>query len=101
VLPYAFCAIAEIILILNKREFPGKRIAKLCVIPALAFAYSLYVIYGAGSLQIAIGFFLSVLGLPVYIIVHKRLMKAREETARDAVEESTPATEAPAPTPGD
>jgi len=101
VLPYAFCAIAEIILILNKREFPGKRIAKLCVIPALAFAYSLYVIYGAGSLQIAIGFFLSVLGLPVYIIVHKRLMRAREEADGDRKRQAEAIQESTGPAPAD
>lgn len=82
VLPYAFCSIAEVILIVRDKA-AGKttHIAKLLVIPGIAFVYSLYIVKGAGASSIVWGLFLMLFGLPLYAFLQNRAA-AGPEAAR-------------------
>ena len=73
VLPYAFCSIAEVILVVRDRA-AGRttRVAKLLVIPSIAFIYSLYIVKGAGASSIVWGLFLMLFGLPLYAFLQNR-----------------------------
>ena len=65
--PYAFCSLAGFIT--NRGEPRGKQGAVPSAIAALAFAYSLWAIGGAGAEVVYWGFLLLIAGLPVYVWV--------------------------------
>jgi basic amino acid/polyamine antiporter, APA family len=66
--PYIFCALAEFMLYLrNPSAYGGRGLGRSGVIAALAFAYSLWAIYGAGADIVYYGFLLLVAGVPVYV----------------------------------
>ena len=94
VLPYAFCSVAEMILLFTRREFAGKRIARLVIIPALAFVYSLFIIGGSGAQSIEIGLLLMLVGLPAYALLLRSKDKTRRAEPRSAGE-SVPASHDP------
>jgi APA family basic amino acid/polyamine antiporter len=48
-------------------RFSGRRLALDATIAVLAFAYSFWMVYGAGETYIAQGFLLLLAGIPVYI----------------------------------
>lgn len=71
--PYAYATAAEVYMFFSERErFSGRRLARDTVIAALAFAYTIYAIVGAGTDVIAKGFILLMLGVPVYIYLKWR-----------------------------
>jgi APA family basic amino acid/polyamine antiporter len=81
--PYAFSAAAQGWLWLHERErFSPRRLVGDLVIASLAFAYSVWAIWGAGEEIIAKGFVLLLLGIPVYVWL----------TWRRPVEEPAPLT---------
>jgi APA family basic amino acid/polyamine antiporter len=66
--PYVFTTMAELMLFLTDRSrFDGKRLAGPAVIALLAFAYSLWALYGAGAEVVLWGTLLLLAGLPVYV----------------------------------
>jgi APA family basic amino acid/polyamine antiporter len=67
VLPYAFCSIAETVLV-ARDKVAGRtaHMARLLILPSIAFAYSLLIVKGAGAESIEWGLFLMLFGLPVY-----------------------------------
>jgi APA family basic amino acid/polyamine antiporter len=65
--PYAFCSLAGFIT--NRGGPPGRQAAAPSIIAALAFAYSLWAIGGAGAEVVYWGFLLLMAGLPVYVWV--------------------------------
>lgn len=65
--PYLFCSLAGFIT--NRGEPRGKQGAAPSIIGALAFAYSLWAIGGAGAEVVYWGFLLLIAGLPVYVWV--------------------------------
>jgi APA family basic amino acid/polyamine antiporter len=68
--PYAYAAAAEAVLLVTDRErFAAKRLVGASVVTALGFAYAVWVIIGAGTDVIAKGFILLLLGIPVYVII--------------------------------
>jgi APA family basic amino acid/polyamine antiporter len=72
--PYAFAAAAQLMLMFSDRErFSGRRLALDATIAVLAFAYSFWMIYGAGQEYIAQGFLLLMAGIPVYVFMKWRL----------------------------
>ena len=74
--PYAFAAAAQLMLMFTDRErFSGRRLALDTTIAILAFAYSFWMIYGAGQEYIAQGFLLLMAGIPVYVWVKWRNSK--------------------------
>jgi APA family basic amino acid/polyamine antiporter len=91
---YAYAAAAEVVLFFRERElFSWAKLTRDTVIAALAFAYSLWAIWGSGQEWLAKGFMLLLFGIPVYV-----WMKWRQST----LPEPPPATlpelvEAPEP----
>jgi APA family basic amino acid/polyamine antiporter len=67
--PYAFCSLAEFMRPRNAGSPPLSTSAS--AIAALAFAYALWAIGGAGADVVYWGFLLLMGGLPVYVWVHK------------------------------
>jgi basic amino acid/polyamine antiporter, APA family len=71
--PYAFAAAAQLMLMFREPErFSGRRLALDAAIAILAFAYSFWMIYGAGQEYIAQGFLLLMAGIPVYVFMKWR-----------------------------
>ncbi len=70
--PYAFSAMAELMLFIkNRAEFSGKRLLGSSVIAVIAFVYSGWTIYGAGAQTVLLGFLMLMLGIPVYVWLRK------------------------------
>lgn len=64
---YAFCTIAEIILLKKKSEkFNLGFLIKSSVISLIGFAYSIYAMYGTGAETVMWGFLLMLIGVPLY-----------------------------------
>ena len=71
--PYAFCAMAELLLLIQRRqEFNTKRLVGYSAVGILAFIYSVWTVYGAGAQAVLLGFILLLLGLPVYTWLRKQ-----------------------------
>ena len=67
---YAFSAAADIILLKNRpSEFNIFSFLKNSFFALLAFAYSIYAIYGTGATVVMYGFILMLLGIPVYLFM--------------------------------
>ena len=90
VLPYAFCSVAELILVFTNRDFTGKGVARLLIIPTLAFLYSLFMMYGSGPSTIMAGFFLMLIGLPVYALLRRSNMRDGQAPDPRHHQEGTP-----------
>jgi APA family basic amino acid/polyamine antiporter len=70
--PYVFCAMAEVMIFFTDREkFSGQRLGASIVIASLAFLYSLYAIIGSGATAVMWGFVLLLGGIPVYVWMRK------------------------------
>jgi APA family basic amino acid/polyamine antiporter len=68
VFPYALCAMAELVLLLRDPErLRGRRLAATTAVAGLAFAYSLWAIFGAGRDIVFWGFLLLLAGIPIYV----------------------------------
>jgi APA family basic amino acid/polyamine antiporter len=81
--PYAFCAMAELMIFIQDRpRFRGERLTGSVVIALAAFAYSVWAIYGSGARTVMFGFLLLLAGLPVY--VRLRWRQAAAQAAPDA-----------------
>jgi APA family basic amino acid/polyamine antiporter len=71
--PYAFSAGAQLMLMFKDPErFSGRRLMLDAAIALAAFAYSFWMVYGAGETYIAQGFLLLLAGIPVYIWIKWR-----------------------------
>lgn len=67
-IPYAYSAAAQMMLLVKDRErFSGGRLVKDVTIAGLAFAYSVWAIYGAGQEVVFYGLLLLLAGIPVYV----------------------------------
>ncbi|WP_027309120.1 amino acid permease [Caloramator sp. ALD01] len=65
---YSFTAAAEILLLKNKdKNFNLINFIKSSFISILAFAYSIYAIYGTGAEVVMYGFILMLIGIPFYV----------------------------------
>jgi len=75
--PYAFSAGAQLMLMFRDPErFSGRRLVLDATVAVLAFAYSFWMVYGAGESYIAQGFLLLLAGIPVYIWIKWRQAEA-------------------------
>jgi APA family basic amino acid/polyamine antiporter len=71
--PYAFCAVAELLLAVPKRdEADRRRLLITASIGLLAFVFSLLCIIGAGADTALRGFVGLLLGLPVFVWLQRR-----------------------------
>ena len=69
-LPYALCALAELMIYARDRErFEGRRLTGAVITALLGFAYALWTIAGAGQKTVYWGFVLLLAGLPMYVWV--------------------------------
>ena len=81
---YAYAAAAELVLFVRERElFTWAKLARDSVIAGLAFAYSVWAIWGSGEEWLAKGFMLLLFGIPVYIWMKWR----QEKTPVPAIED--------------
>lgn len=66
--PYAYCALGEIIIFVRHRErFNGRHLGKACLMSGLAFAYVLWAIAGAGRDVVYYGMLMLFAGVPLYV----------------------------------
>ena len=71
--PYAFCALAEIVIRLKRGETLADRsLAGIAGLGTLGFLYSLWAIYGSGEDVVFFGFLLLLAGIPVYVLIRLR-----------------------------
>jgi len=67
-IPYAFTAMAEVMIYLREPElFSGVRLGRSATLASFAFAYSLWAIGGAGRDTVFWGFLMLMCGIPVYV----------------------------------
>jgi len=65
---YAYAAAAEVVLFARERElFSWVKLTRDTVIASLAFAYSVWAIWGSGQEWLAKGFMLLLFGIPVFV----------------------------------
>ncbi|MTI43075.1 amino acid permease [Roseibium hamelinense] len=75
--PYAFCAVAEIMIRLKRGEkLSDPSLVGVGGLGLLGFIYSLWAIYGSGEDVVFFGFLLLLSGIPVYVLI--RLRQARQ-----------------------
>ena len=72
-LPYALCALAELMIVLRTgRSVAGPEIVKVAMLGALGFLYALWAIYGAGAQTVFLGFLLILAGIPIHVAIKWR-----------------------------
>jgi APA family basic amino acid/polyamine antiporter len=65
---YAYAAAAEVVLFVRERElFSWVKLGRDTVVASLAFAYSVWAIWGSGEEWLAKGFMLLLFGIPVFV----------------------------------
>jgi APA family basic amino acid/polyamine antiporter len=75
-LPYALCALAEIMIRLNGgQNLQGAELVKVLVLGGLGFLYSGWAIYGAGADTVFLGTLLMLAGVPVHVLIRIRNAK--------------------------
>jgi APA family basic amino acid/polyamine antiporter len=80
---YAYAAAAEVALFFQEREqFRWVKLGRDTLVAALAFAYSVWAIWGSGEEWLAKGFMLLLLGIPVFVWMRWRA-SPRGEIAGD------------------
>ena len=75
-MPYAFCAMAELIILMkDPARFRGQRLFGSGVIAVVAFIYSVWTVFGSGPEIVLYGFILLLLGIPVYVWMQRENAK--------------------------
>lgn len=67
--PYAFGAVAEIMILRRKSAVNLFTFIKKAFLPLITFAYVVYAIYGTGASAVMWGFILMLIGIPLYVYV--------------------------------
>src|SRR6478672_6588727 len=81
---YAYAAAAEVVLFARERElFSWVKLTRDTVIASLAFAYSVWAIWGSGEEWLAKGFMLLLFGIPVFVWMKWRQKKEPVEAWTD------------------
>jgi APA family basic amino acid/polyamine antiporter len=77
--PYAFCAMAELMLFITRREeFKSERLRNASIIAVLAFGFTIITIIGAGAQTVLYGFVLLLVGIPLYVWLRRGQLAAAE-----------------------
>jgi basic amino acid/polyamine antiporter, APA family len=71
--PYAFCAVARVLIAARSGE-PAPR---LSAVEAIAFIFSVFVVYGCGAEAVLYGLVLLLLGIPVYVWQRREQLNAQ------------------------
>jgi APA family basic amino acid/polyamine antiporter len=76
---YAYAAAAEVVLFVKERElFSWAKLTRDTIVAGLAFAYSVWAIWGSGQEWLAKGFMLLLFGIPVFVWLKWRERRAHE-----------------------
>jgi APA family basic amino acid/polyamine antiporter len=79
---YAYAAAGEVVLFFRERElFAWTKLVRDTIIASLAFAYSVWAIWGSGEEWLAKGFMLLLFGIPVFVWL--KWKRSKEEAASD------------------
>ena len=79
---YAYAAAAEVVLFIRERElFSWVKLTRDTFVAALAFAYSVWAIWGSGQEWLAKGFMLLLFGIPVFVWMKWRQRVAETDRA--------------------
>jgi len=82
-LPYALCALAEIMIRMNGgQNLQGAELVKVGVLGCLGFLYSGWALFGAGANTVFLGVLLMLAGVPVHVMIKSR--NARREVSGKA-----------------
>ena len=101
VIPYAYAAVAELVLLATDRvAFSGGRLARDAVIALLAFGYSVWAVAGSGYEVVYKGTLLILAGMPVYAWLKYRDHHAHDQVVEAEVEEAVEEAEEYGPPPG-
>lgn len=85
-LPYAICSVAEIMIRLNGGELlRGPELAKVVVLGALGFIYSIWAFIGSGAETVLLGSVLLLAGVPIHVWVRWSKAKNLEDIQKDSV----------------
>lgn len=81
-LPYALCALAELMILARRGQgLSGLPLAKVVVLGGLGFAYALWALFGAGAEAVFLGFLLILAGIPIHVWIKWRNSRADSEMA--------------------
>jgi APA family basic amino acid/polyamine antiporter len=96
VVPYAFAAAAEIVLMIKEPErFAGHKLLRDAVVAIFGFGYAVWAMYATGSEAIAKGYILLMLGIPIYLYLRWRRQRDRLPLRSELVELPEKLTETP------
>lgn len=99
---YAYAAAAELVLFFRERElFSWVKLGRDSVIAGLAFAYSVWAIWGSGEEWLAKGFMLLLFGIPVYVWLKWRQTTQAVQVEPNFDEQLLRRTYTPRPVPHD
>jgi len=70
VIPYVFCSLAGVVLVPHQGDKTPP--SKFLVVEIVAFGFAIWTIYGCGPEAVLYGLLLLLLGLPLYVWMHKR-----------------------------
>jgi arginine:agmatine antiporter len=76
VIPYAFCAVAGVLIAARS----GGPVPRVSLVEAIAFIFSIFVVYGCGPEAVLYGLLLLLLGIPVYVWQRRAQLEARVAT---------------------
>ncbi|KPA22364.1 Arginine/agmatine antiporter [Shimia sp. SK013] len=81
-LPYAFCAVAEVMIRLRGGHvMRGGELAKATILGLLGFVYSMWALVGAGGDAVMLGIVLVLAGIPIHVWVRWKQAKDAETEA--------------------
>src|SRR5262245_38057238 len=94
---YAYAAAAEVVLFFRERElFTWAKLTRDTIVAGLAFAYSVWAIWGSGEEWLAKGFMLLLFGIPVFVWLKWRRSRQPEHLAAFRLEPAyTPPSKPP------
>jgi len=104
VIPYAFCALAGVMLRRTDVVPTGGTRSPFKLVEIVAFAFAIWTIYGCGAEAVLYGLLLLLLGIPLYVWMRSRGAELRAPIARQAQHGGTDFAQAlptgiPAPNP--
>jgi len=79
VIPYAFCALAGVILVRHPDDASaGGMKSRFTFVEIVAFAFSVWTIYGCGAEAVMFGLLLLLLGIPLYVWMRSRSPRSEQ-----------------------
>ncbi len=79
-IPYIYTSVAELMLFIREREkFNQKRLTVSAILAMLAFSYTYWLIYGAGTQIVFYGVLLLLSSIPVYLLLQVKSIEMQNE----------------------